>query len=132
MAFQVSGIPQIVAGTVPLVERSLFEIAASGPVRIRHAAFLVTDVGAHVNYVATIEGSYDGAQFFNLANAALNPILPTGVVLDENGVTIPTNAIATTGLVLVFQDLNFIKYRLGLAGDNVAADGSGIIIVKQP
>ncbi len=132
MSFQVSGIPQIASGTVPDAERRLFQIEASGPLRIRHAAILVTAVGSHTNYVATIEGSYDGAQFFNLANAVLNPILPAGVTLNENGIVLPSNAIATTGLVLVFQDLNFIKYRLGLAGDSNAGDGSAIILVKQP
>ncbi len=130
MALAVSGIPQIAAGTVPLVAKQLFEIAASGPIRIGQLAMIVTDAGSHSNYVATIEGSYDGVTFFNLANAALNPTLPAGVTLTENGIVLPSNAVALVGLVLNFGSLNFLKYRLGLAGDNVAADGAGLLVIK--
>ena len=127
-------IPQISAGTVPAAEKRVFPRQDVGPTesvavrRVQQVNIIIIDAGAHATFVATVEGSFDGVAFFNLAQGILNPNVG-GLTLDENGVAFSA-ALGTAGLHLQLE-VAFPIYRLGLAGDNAAADGSGKITLKQ-
>ena len=127
-------IPQIAAGTVPAAEKRVFPRQDVGPTesvgvrRVQMADIIIIDAGTHATFVATVEGSFDGVAFYNLAQAILNPNI-AGLILDENGVAFSA-AFGTAGLHLQLE-VAFPIYRLGLAGDNAAADGSGTITLKQ-
>lgn len=128
-------IPQLVGGTVPVASRVVFPPAPGGLLgdppsttrKVQGVEILITDAGAHTTFVATIEGSHDGVDFVNLAQAVKGPA--TGLTLDENGVGFSA-VEGTTGLFLELP-VAFKHYRLGLGGDNVAANGAGKIVTRS-
>lgn len=122
----INPIPQIVGGTVADADKKEVNPPASGPFRPQQVSIKVTDPGSHVSFIATLEG-FVGGTWANFAPSNLNPNI--GLAADELGVAIPV-AEAQAGVVLNF-DVNFPKIRVGLAGDNVAGDGAGIIVPKQ-
>ena len=138
-----SAITQIVASTVPVVERRV--IGPRQPAGLADDRFIlqeppslverpnllwllkVTDVGAHATFTATLDGSETGQatptdSWISLAFAVVSQPL-TGLTINEFGLT-ASAALFTSGLALVARG-SFPFYRIGLSGNAAAADGAG-------
>lgn len=131
-----AAIPQVSSGTVPAAERRV--VGGTKPAAVAEDRFFQSDsmiqerlqvallikiltAGAHATFTSTIEGSFDGATWFGL-QFSIAPL--TGLTIDANGVTFSA-AIGLSGVALkCLGGFNF--YRVGLAGDNVAANGTAI------
>lgn len=132
-----SAIPQVASSTVPVAQRRV--IGATRPVAVAEDRFIAVDrmiaerriaevfalvltAGAHTAYTLTVEGSFDGVNFFALHYgvaqiAAVVTSAATGIAL--------SGAAGLAGYVARVPG-GFPFYRVGLAGDNVAADGTAV------
>ena len=136
-------IPQIAAGIVPLVER--YVIGPGKPAGVADDRFLgqagaglversrvglallMTAPGTHATILATFEGSRDGASWYNLLTGLLSQPF-TGHTVDTNGLAMSV-ALAQAGAVLPVR-ASFPYYRVGLAGNDAAADGAGRVGIQ--
>lgn len=136
-AVYLPSIPQVASGTVPEAER--YVLGPKRPAAVTADRFfedkhlvelfganlvlLVTAPGTHTTITATVEASFDGVQWSSLLGAVKSDL--SGLTIDVNGVSVAV-ALAQAGVVLPVVG-GFPYYRIGLAGDNVAADGAGSV-----
>lgn len=92
----------------------------------------VSDAGSHTNFTASVEASIDGISWFGLHAGILSPapsaVFMATLIVSEIGVRGPADQFASGadlsgGLALPLR-ATWPFYRVGLAGDNAAADGA--------
>ena len=136
--FPLSAIPQVAASTVPVAARRV--VGVKKPQATAADVFgelpnaheyptvdllaLVKTAGAHATITVTIEGSQDGVTWYGLA-LGLPAFAHAGFTVNGNGIA-GAVALFLAGASIRVPG-NWPYYRLGIAGDNVAANGTAEI-----